>query len=176
MTPYRFSTSHFAAAILNLVSCYACDVASGRGVSVEALLGAPDMNSSHTALSPDGKFFVYMLCDRQQQAVIHKRPHENFTPAGTPVNRLGRALRSVDTQTAKTRQLTGSANAWDPQWSPDGSSLAFYSDIDGLARVWVWTPRDGRFRRITEQPVHDAVRDGDGLHPFWTPDSKTIIV
>ncbi|HVH71854.1 MAG TPA: hypothetical protein VNB49_12175, partial [Candidatus Dormibacteraeota bacterium] len=140
------------------------------GVSVEALLRAPFVGQTRTTLSPDGELFVYMLCDTKRQAVIAKPPHEHFTAAGTPLDKQGCALWIVNTQTPKSRQLTGSEAAWDPAWSPDGKSLAFYSDRDGLARLWVWTPRDGRFHKVTDEPIHG----GNG--PVWTPDSRNLLV
>jgi len=145
-----------------------------QGLSIETLLRATFVGepNARTSLSPDGKLFVYTLCDAQQQAVIQKPPHEFYTAAGTPTDELGCVLWIVDTQTAKGRRLTGAENSWDPSWSPDGKSLAFYSDREGLARLWVWTVRDGQFRRVGDEPIHG----GGWQIPRWTPDSASLLV
>jgi dipeptidyl aminopeptidase/acylaminoacyl peptidase len=157
----------------------ASSAATGGGMSapegalpVEGLLKAPELGD--TSLSPDGRFFVYTVCDIEQQNVLRKPPHENYTETGVDVWKVGCALWVADTRSGEPRQLTGKENAWAPNWSPDGRRLAFYSDRDGVARLWTWEPGDGsgagQFRRVSEEIVHA------GGAPVWTPDSARLVV
>ena len=63
----------------------------------------------------------------------------------------------------------GSAgDEFDPAWSPDGTRIAFISDVDGDFEIWV-TPVDGEgATRLT----FDASADE---YPAWSPDSQFIV-
>jgi dipeptidyl aminopeptidase/acylaminoacyl peptidase len=79
----------------------------------------------------------------------------------------------VDTASGEAKDLTeGRGTSWGPAWSPDGRSLAFYSDRDGRARLWIWQASSGRMR-----PVSDVVvRPLFGFEkPCWTPDGKKLL-
>lgn len=65
-------------------------------------------------------------------------------------------------------QLTragGADNA--PRWSPDGKQLAFLSDRNGPAQVFVIEPGAGEARQLTSEPA--AIREH-----AWSPDGKSI--
>jgi Tol biopolymer transport system component len=79
----------------------------------------------------------------------------------------------VDTAGGESRKLTeGRGTSWGPAWSPDGHSLAFYSDRDGQARLWIWQASSARMR-----PVSDVVvRPLFGFEvPRWTPDGTKLL-
>jgi tricorn protease len=69
------------------------------------------------------------------------------------------------------RNLTNSSNAHDrfAQWSPDGSKIAFISDMDGEDELYV-TKQDGSGK--PEQLTHDF--HGMLYQPSWAPDGKRI--
>jgi dipeptidyl aminopeptidase/acylaminoacyl peptidase len=50
-------------------------------------------------------------------------------------------------------QLPGSVSVTTPQWSPDGSRLAFFGHTDNATHVYVADARTGRARRLTATPV-----------------------
>ena len=54
-----------------------------------------------------------------------------------------------------------------PAWSPDGARLAFYSERDGNADIYVMDADGGNLRRLTA----DASDEG---YPSWSPDGRTI--
>lgn len=60
-------------------------------------------------------------------------------------------------------------NAYDPDWSPDGGSLACRSIRDGTWRVWI-VPLDG----TPPRPIEGAVHAQRMLHPAWSPDGRWI--
>jgi dipeptidyl aminopeptidase/acylaminoacyl peptidase len=82
----------------------------------------------------------------------------------------------VDVKTGNAKQLT-EGNDWndsDPQWSPDGTRIAFVSnrtgkefDGDRNSDVWVIPVAGGSLIKISD---HD---ESDGS-PRWSPDGKTI--
>ena len=82
----------------------------------------------------------------------------------------------VDLKTGNTKQLT-EGNDWndsDPQWSPDGTRIAFVSnrtgrefDGDRNSDVWVIPATGGSLIKISDHSESDG-------SPRWSPDGKTI--
>ncbi len=82
----------------------------------------------------------------------------------------------VDVKTGAAKQIT-SGDDWndtDPQWSPDGTRIAFVSDRTGKAfeqsrntDVWVISADGGPLTKIS---AHDEPDRG----PRWSPDGKSI--
>jgi len=70
-----------------------------------------------------------------------------------------------------TRNLTHSSGAHDkwPSWSPDGSRIAFISDMTGEEELYV-VPQDG------SKPPEQITRGGNAFRyqPAWSPDGKYI--
>jgi Tol biopolymer transport system component len=55
----------------------------------------------------------------------------------------------------------------DPQWSPDGTRIAFVSDRDGQSDIWVMGQDGSNARNLTRG-------GGDDVNPRWSPDGKRI--
>jgi Tol biopolymer transport system component len=82
----------------------------------------------------------------------------------------------VEVQSGAARQIT-SGEDWndsDPQWSPDGRSIAFVSDRTGKAfdesrntDVWVVPVEGGGLTKISDHEFEDS-------NPRWSPDGKSI--
>jgi Tol biopolymer transport system component len=66
------------------------------------------------------------------------------------------------------RRLTsgGGLNV-DPEWSKDGTRIAFFSDRGGPGEIWVMAVDGSSVRRLTEGPSLNA-------SPSWSPDSARI--
>jgi Tol biopolymer transport system component len=59
------------------------------------------------------------------------------------------------------------ADDWDPNWSPDGSMIAFASDRDGNPEIYVMNSSDGKnLRRLTENETIDE-------QPAWWQDATS---
>ena len=82
----------------------------------------------------------------------------------------------IDATSGAARQIT-SGDAWndtDPQWSPDGSRIAFVSNRTGKefdegrnSDIWTVPVGGGSLTKISTSPDRDA-------SPVWSPDGKTI--
>ncbi|HJQ31897.1 MAG TPA: prolyl oligopeptidase family serine peptidase [Pyrinomonadaceae bacterium] len=82
----------------------------------------------------------------------------------------------VEVQGGAARQITSGEdwNDTDPQWSPDGRSIAFVSDRTGKAfdegrntDVWVVPVEGGQLTKISDHEFEDS-------NPRWSPDGKSI--
>jgi Tol biopolymer transport system component len=59
-------------------------------------------------------------------------------------------------------------HVWDPEWSPDGASIAYRRQEDKTARIWVSAP-DGSG---THELADTGRRYSPG--PIWAPDGSSI--
>ena len=72
-----------------------------------------------------------------------------------------------------TRNLTHSSGAHDkwPRWSPDGSQIAFISDMSGEEELYV-VPQDGTGKPAAQ--ITDRRQGACAIAPEWSPDGKRI--
>ena len=54
-----------------------------------------------------------------------------------------------------------------PAWSPDGRKLAFVSERDGNAEIYVMNADGSAQENLTEQPASDS-------HPSWSPNARKL--
>lgn len=64
------------------------------------------------------------------------------------------------------------ANAADPEWSPDGTRLAFTSNAEGQHEVYVYDLNTEQIERLTAHAGASSTRD---RRPFWSPDGSRIV-
>ena len=56
----------------------------------------------------------------------------------------------------------------DPQWSPDGKRIAFYSDRSGVYQIWTIRPDGSGLQQLTFAP------DPGVVYPVWSPDGTRL--
>ena len=91
----------------------------------------------------------------------HRRPRRRRTPLST-TDTLGPRGTTLE-----VRYLTYSGSDFSPSASPDGRAIAFRSDRDGRARIWVKQLATGTEAALTEGPLDDS--------PAFSPDGSTIL-
>ncbi|MDE1175710.1 MAG: prolyl oligopeptidase family serine peptidase [Edaphobacter sp.] len=146
---------------------------SEKPLTIDDLLAAKEFAfSAAPTMSPDGKLVAYTLATPSRTETAKNIRYKTFLPTGTPRMMDGTEIRITNTETGETKEFTGSnGNAWNPIWSPDGKMLAFSSDRDGVARLWVWSRETGTLRRVSEVSLREYFDV-----PTWTADSRSIIV
>jgi dipeptidyl aminopeptidase/acylaminoacyl peptidase len=142
-------------------------------LSVEAALAQPSFQLySLMSLSPDARWVAYTLQipNHANRATVDSR----FTSTGVPSTATGARVRITELKTGRTLKVgEDAATTWGAAWSPDGRYLAFYSDADGVARLWVRETATGRTRRVSQAIVRAF---GAAQYARWAPDSRHVVM
>jgi len=126
-------------------------------------------------LSPDGAWVAYTLTDPRRRKLqgLPSDEWKAFTCTSIPYLLANTDLLISNTKTGQTINISSGQGAnWGPSWSPDGKSLAFYSDRSGKAHVWIWERSTGKLRALTTAVVHARSRLEKIL---WTPDGRQVL-
>jgi dipeptidyl aminopeptidase/acylaminoacyl peptidase len=102
-------------------------------------------------ISPDGRWVAYTVRETNWDD-----------------NSYDQQIWLADVRTGATRQLTNSRkSSQSPEWSPDGSRLAFISDRSDKRQIYLINPAAGEAEPLTS--------GDEGVGSFaWSPDGKTI--
>ena len=140
-------------------------------VDVETLRSLKGLSIySPVALSPDGTLAAYGI--REMHRETPQTP-SGMLAMGALTGVLGVELWIADLADGTARALTpGWGSSWGPRWSPDGQWLAFYSDRNGVAHVWLWNRWTEETRAACEDPVCMAA-EFEQLH--WLSDSTHLV-
>lgn len=108
-------------------------------------------NVPEAKISPDGKHVAYVISEVDLE-----------------LNMYNSDIWVVAADRSRTFKLTNGPGRDDrPQWSPDGKTIAFFSDRNGNSQVWLIHPFGGEARMQTTAE--------SGVYSFhWSPDSKKI--
>jgi dipeptidyl aminopeptidase/acylaminoacyl peptidase len=106
-----------------------------------------------TSQSPDGKRIAFVAKTEEEG----KPPFEHVFIADTRTKEIGPLTR-------------GGYNCYDPSWSPDGNSIVYVSDREGVQEAWdLFSHRPG------EAEATRLTRDGKPkARPLWSPQGKDI--
>lgn len=125
-------------------------------------------------VSPDGRWVAYTLEDARRRESTGETRYFYYSRTGAPVEALGCDVWLTETEMGQTQNLTGGkGTSWGAVWSPDGRALAFCSDRDGVARLWLWEKATGKMRRVSDV----IVRPFFGFElPRWSADGNQILM
>jgi dipeptidyl aminopeptidase/acylaminoacyl peptidase len=121
------------------------------------------------AISPDGQSVVFSVCDRRKRPVEVDPRYQTFTRQYVPTVFVGCSLMITDVRTSKVSRIISTGSSWSPEWSSDGHTLAFYSDHDGAARLWLWEKKSESVRRVSNAIVVGL------LEPEWMLNDAAIL-
>src|ERR1044072_5579646 len=126
-------------------------------------------------ISPDGAWVAYALIDPRRRK-IQGLPGDQwkfFTCTGAPYALANTDLLISNIKTGQTISINSGQGAnWGPRWSPDGKSLAFYSDRSGKTHVWIWERSSGKLRALTTAFAHARLQFEK---IFWRSDGRQVL-
>ena len=164
----------FCVLLVSVVGATAQNTAVGP-LPVEVASAARSFAAVEIDVSPDGVWVAYTLADPRRRKLQGLRSDEwkAFTCTGVPHSLANTDLLITNTKTRQTVNISSGRSAnWGPSWSPDGKSLAFYSDRSGKAHVWIWERSTGKLRALTSAVVHPRLAFEKII---WAPDSSQVL-
>jgi len=128
--------------------------------------------SSAISVSGDGRRIAYTIRKPPGNVNLSTR----FQPNGTPSSVVGGKVYVTDRQSAggRTTEVCPGGNCWGPSVSPNGETVAFYSDKDGPPQLWLVDVATGRARKAMSTRIKAKLWTGDEAQ--WSPDSRTVYV
>jgi dipeptidyl aminopeptidase/acylaminoacyl peptidase len=113
-------------------------------------------NVGAPAFSPDGKWIAYTLSEWDREN--NRRVSHIYLVSSDP--QLAKAGKPI-------KLTNGEKGESSPQWSPDGTRIAFAADRDKGNQIWLISPFGGEAEKLTSEE--------NGAGGFrWSPDSKRI--
>jgi dipeptidyl aminopeptidase/acylaminoacyl peptidase len=157
-----------------MLACESASTQSNLGeLPLEAVLHVLNFGDFRPSLSPNGKWLAYVIQDPLRAEQVSKKSQSFFLETGAPVAAAGTDVWITNTDSGESTNLTeAKGRNWAVSWSPDSNLLAFCSDRDGAARLWLYDIRKRTMNRASEVIVR--VLDPWQI-PAWSPDSKTIL-
>ncbi|HKP87028.1 MAG TPA: S9 family peptidase [Blastocatellia bacterium] len=125
------------------------------------------------AWSPDGSRIAY-VAPKEDTPEEEKRQKDKDDPQVIDQNFKFSRIWVIDVKTKKASELVkGDYSATDPQWSPDGRSIAYTvfpttkADDGSRSDIWVADAETGGQRKLVENEGPDA-------SPQWSPDGRSV--
>jgi dipeptidyl aminopeptidase/acylaminoacyl peptidase len=151
--------------------------------AIERLVTAPRQNNvSLSNQSPNRKWFLKLQSEGLPSVQLFGKPHyylaglqvdhkANRVRALTTRGSSGLALIDATTGQSRTIETPKGATVSNPQWSPDGSKLAYIANFDDASRIYVADLATGKSRQASPRALlATLVTSVD-----WTADGSQVI-
>lgn len=153
---------------------------------------SPDGSRIAFTTSREGKWSVYVMDDGGSNPRNVSSPLDqggfNFPTGWSPDGRVvflhptgaptGARLQAyiVKPDGSDLEPLFGRTGDHSPDWSPDGSKVAFIRDADGGSSLFVMNADGTNLRRLTEHSGQDVFQSGSFQNDYshWSPDGRWI--
>jgi dipeptidyl aminopeptidase/acylaminoacyl peptidase len=114
-------------------------------------------NVGSPSFSPDGKWIAYTVSEWDKEN--NRRVSHIYLVSSDPAKAgPGKSIKLTN----------GEKGESSPQWSPDGTRLAFAADRDKGNQIWLISPFGGEAEKLTTEE--------NGVSGFrWSPDSKRLV-
>jgi dipeptidyl aminopeptidase/acylaminoacyl peptidase len=150
----------------------------------ELVLAPRHENVTLSNRSPDGKYFLRTLSDGLPSIDSYAKefyrlgglqidPEANRSRRFTTRNSVGFELIDYETGNTVRIQVPRDARVSNPQWSPDGSQLAYYAHWDDATHIYVADTSTGRSTRLTPARVPAMPTLMTSFE--WTADGQYIL-
>lgn len=112
-------------------------------------------------------------------AVLSLGPAQAATPAlDSPAGRIaltgctdtGCNIYTVNPDGSALQQVTHDDSSVESDWSPDGTLIAYVSDVSGFTSIWIADAQGGNARQLTPDDSRSA-----NIWPRFMPDGRTIL-
>ncbi len=125
------------------------------------------------ALSADGRWLAFVTQDPRRTVAASTGSQPFFSETGVPFLATAADVWMVNVNSGKSINLTnGMGASWGVAWSPNSRYLAFYSDRNGAARLWIYDVEQEKIRLVSDA----IVRALDPWQiPTWSPDSRQLL-
>jgi dipeptidyl aminopeptidase/acylaminoacyl peptidase len=142
--------------------------------SIEHLINTAEIRYAPISISPDGRYIAATLNRPSQRRPSAEHEDPFFLEDGTPREADGDELWVTQIKTGESFSLAGGVGAsWGGIWSPDGQSLAFFSNRDGAVRLWLWSAASRAIRCISRA---EAKAEPEWRQLWWSADGKQLLV
>jgi len=132
------------------------------------------LRGERLSVSPDDEWIAYTLRNESRRRAVSEPRFQWHSPSGvTTFAGEGCEVWISRADGSESRRIDGGkGSSWNPVWAPNGRQLAFYSDRDGSAGLWVWEKKSGRVRRLSRSLVRPLLTSEA---PAWSPDSSRLL-
>jgi len=138
-------------------------------VRFQHLLGFPA-----ATVSSDGEWLAYTVCDPRKRGPDTLATNSQGITAGQDIGRMSCDVWLTNAATGQSHGIThGEGTSWAPSFSPDGKSLAFFSERHNESHLWLWDRRTGSVHQVSTVITRTY---WDFESPVWTPDNRHVMV
>jgi Tol biopolymer transport system component len=120
-------------------------ISDREGKNLFNLTNTPFKVESHPVPSPDGQYIAFICVESDLDICVMR------SDGAERLNLTAHPAREVD-----------------PQWSPDGTKIAFLSNREGIPNIFIINRDGSGLFNLTKSPCQDST-------PSWSPDGRKIL-